>query len=79
MKESDWGFPGSTSAKEPTCQCRRHKEAQVQSLGREDLLEKEMTNHSSILEESHSQRSLAGYGPWDQELVMSEVTYHAYS
>ena len=34
----------------------------VQSLGGEDPLEKGMGNHSSILGESHGQRSLAGYG-----------------
>ena len=39
-------------------------ETQVQSLGQEDPLEKEMATHSSILEESHGQRSLAGYSPW---------------
>ena len=36
-------FPDSS--KEPTC----NQETQVQSLGREDPLEKEMTTHSSIL------------------------------
>ena len=37
----------------------------VQSLGWEDLLEKEMATHSSILAgKSHGQRSLAGYSPW---------------
>ena len=36
-------FPDSN--KEPTC----NQETQVQSLGREDPLEKEMTTHSSIL------------------------------
>ena len=41
------------------------KETQVQSLGWEDLLEKGMATHSSILaEEFHGQRSLAGYSPW---------------
>ena len=36
----------------------------VQSLGREDPLEKEMATHSSILAgESHGQRSLVGYSP----------------
>ena len=36
----------------------------VQSLGREDPLEKEMATHSSIpAGESHGQRSLAGYSP----------------
>ena len=35
------------------------RETRVQSLGQEDLLEKEMATHSSILTwESHGQRSL---------------------
>ena len=37
---------------------------QVQSLGWEDLLEEEMTTHSSILAwEIPGQRSLVGYSP----------------
>ena len=42
------------------------QETQVQSLGWEDPLEKEMTTHSSILVlgESQGQRNLAGYSPW---------------
>ena len=43
------GFPGSTSSKEHTCQCRRLQETWVQSLGQEDTLEEGMTTHSSIL------------------------------
>ena len=43
------GFSGGASGKEPTCRCRRHKEIQVQSLGREDPLEEGMATHSSIL------------------------------
>ena len=39
---------GGSSGKEPACQCRRH-ETWVQSLGREDPLEKEMATHSNIL------------------------------
>ena len=40
----------------------------VQSLGQEDPLEEEMATHSSILPgESHGQRSLAGYSPWDRK------------
>ena len=49
---------------------------QVQFLGREDALEKEMATHSSVLAwripwrripgESH-QRSLAGYSPWGRK------------
>ena len=37
------------SGKELSCQCRRHKERQVRSLGQEDPLEKEMAAHPSIL------------------------------
>ena len=38
------------------------QETWVQSLGQEDILEKEMTTHSSILSwRIHGQRSLEGY------------------
>ena len=43
-----WGFPGSTSGKEPACQCRRYKR-RVWSLGWGDPLEEGMATHSSIL------------------------------
>ena len=46
--KSLWGFPGGTSGKEPACQCRR-RETWVQSLGKEDPLEEEMANYSSML------------------------------
>ena len=37
----------------------------VQSLGQEDLLEKEMATHSSILaRKSHGWWNLVGYSPW---------------
>ena len=41
------------------------RETRVQSLGREDLLEKEMATH--LLGESHGQRSLVGYSPQSRE------------
>ena len=41
------------------------QETQVQSLGWEDALEKEMAAHSSILAwKTHVSQSLAGYHPW---------------
>ena len=41
------------------------QETQVQSLGQEDPLEKEMATHSVHLpEKSQGQRSLVGYSPW---------------
>ena len=44
------------------------QETQLQSLGQEDPLEKEMATHSNILAgESHGQRSLVGYSLWGQE------------
>ena len=40
-------------------------ETWVQSLAREDLLEKEMATHSSILSRKfHGWRSVVGYSPW---------------
>jgi len=40
-----WGFPGGSDGKESAAM----QESQVGSLGREDLLEKGMDIHSSIL------------------------------
>ena len=41
------------------------QEMQVQSLGQEDPLEKEMGTYSSILAgRYYGQRSLVGYSPW---------------
>ena len=57
-------------------------ETWVQSLGREEPLEKGMATHSSIqcscLENPHGQRSLVGYSPWDcKESDMIELTEQA--
>ena len=42
------------------------QEMQIQSLGREDPLEKEVENTAVFLPgKSHGQRSLVGYSPWD--------------
>ena len=50
------------------------QETQVQSLGREDPLEKSMATHSSILYggESHRQRSLVGYHQGGRESDTTE-------
>ena len=40
------GFLGGGSVKEPTCQCRRHKQMSVHSLSQE---EEGMATHSSVL------------------------------
>ena len=40
------------------------RETQVQSLGQEDTLKKEVATHASILAwRTHGQRNLAGYSP----------------
>ena len=45
------------------------QETWVRSLGWEDLLEKEMATHSSILAwKIHGQRSLEGYSPWGRSV-----------
>ena len=51
------------------------RETWVQSLNREDLLEKGMATHSSILPgKSHGQRSLVGYSPWSRKESDTTVT-----
>ena len=56
------GFPGGSVVKNPPAV----QEMEIWSLGREDLLEKEMATHSIILVHGkpHGQKNLAGYGPW---------------
>ena len=54
------------------------QETQVQSLGQEDPLEKEMATHSSILAwKIPWKRSLVGYTPWGcKELDTTERLTH---
>ena len=58
----DWNLsltvPSGAGAKEPACQCRRHKEMWVWSLGGEDPLEEGVAAHSSIF---------AWRAPWTEE------------
>ena len=52
------------------------QETWVRPLGREDPLEEKMATHSSsCLENSHGQRSLAGYSPWGRKKF--NMTEHA--
>ena len=58
------------------------QETQVQSLGQEDLLEKEMATHSSTLlpGKFHGRRSLAGCNPWGcEELDTTEQLHFHFS
>ena len=52
------------------------EETWIRPLGQEDLLEREMETHCSVLPgESHRQRSLAGYSAWSgEESDTTEVT-----
>ena len=59
------GFPGGTSGKEPSCQCRSTGDlgsipGLVRSLG---------GGHTPVFlpGESHQQKSLAGYSPWGRK------------
>ena len=56
------------------------QETWVRSLGEEDLLEKGMATHSSILAwRMHAQRRLVGYSPWDRnETDTIEATLHSH-
>ena len=56
------------------------RETQVQPLGRDDPLEKEMATHSSILpREFHGQRSQAGYSPWSRKELDITANKHAHA
>ena len=52
-------------------------ETQVQSLGGEDPLEKEMATHSSTLAgKSHGRRSVVGYIPWGRKELDTTEQFH---
>ena len=69
------GFPWWLSGK-VYATMQEIKEIQVQSLGQEDPLEKDMATHSNILvRRTPLQRSLVGYSPeGHKELDTTEVT-----
>ena len=55
------------------------QKTQVESLGREDPLEKEIATHSSILAWRIPQRNLTGHSPWAcKEWNMTEQLTHTY-
>ena len=81
-RRENWGFSSGASGKEPTCQCKRHKETQVQSLERGGRSPGEW--HSNPLQysclENPMDRSLVGYSPWGcTEWDMTEREYGLYS
>ena len=65
--KEDWASLVAQTVKNPPAM----QETQVQSLGREDPLEKELATHSSIrawrIPGKNGQRSLAGCSPRDRE------------
>ena len=63
-----WGFPGGTSGKEPTCQCRRHERYMFYPWVRKIPWRRAWQPTLVFLPgESHGQRSLAGYSPWGRK------------
>ena len=60
------GFPGVASGKEPACQCRRHKNCGFDPwVGKIPQRRKWKPTPVFLPGESHGQRRLAGYRPWD--------------
>ena len=74
-----WGFPGGSSGKESTCQCRRHKRHRFSPwVGKSPWRSAWQSTSVSLLGESHGQRSLMGYCTKGcKESDMTEVTQHA--
>ena len=69
-----WGFPGGTSGKEPTCQCRRNKRCGFDPwVGKIPWKKAWQPTPGFLPGESHGQRSLVGYSPKGcKELDMTE-------
>ena len=69
-----WGFPGGTSGKEPTCQCRRRKRCRFDPwVGKIPWRRRGQPTLVFLCGKSHGQRRLVGYSPWScKELNMTE-------
>ena len=62
------GFPGGTSSKEPTCQCRRRRKWGFDPWVRKIPCRKKWQPTPVFLPgESHRQRRLEGYKPWGRK------------
>ena len=75
-----WGFPGGTSGKEPTCLHRRRKRRRFHPwVGKTPW--RRAWQHTPVFlpEESHGQRSLAGYRPWGREESDTTEVTHAHT
>ena len=70
------GFLGGTSGKESGCQCRRYKRLGFDPWTRKIPWRRAQQLTPVFLpRESHGQRSLVGYSPWDcKQLDTTEVT-----
>ena len=71
-----WGFPGGTSGKEPTFQCKRHKRCGFSPwVGKIPLKRAWQPIPVFLPGESYGQGSLVGYSPLDhKELDTTEAT-----
>ena len=74
--ESLLGFPGGASGKEPACQKRWHKRLGFHLwVGKIPWRRAGQPTPVFLPGESHGQRKLAGYSPWDcKESDMTEAT-----
>ena len=62
------GFPGSARGKGPTCQCRRCKRCRFSPwFGKVPFRRAWHPTPVFLPGESHGQRTLAGYSPWDRK------------
>ena len=70
------GFPGGASGKEPCCKCRTHKRHGFKPLvGKIPWRRAWQPTPQLLPGESHGQRILAGYSPYDcTESDMTEAT-----
>ena len=70
------GFPGGAAYKEPSCQYKRYKRLEFDPWVRKISRRREWHLSPVFLpEESHGQRNLESYSPWDhKESDMTEVT-----
>ena len=75
------GFPGGANGEEPACQCRRHKTCGFDPwVGKIPWRRTLQSTPVFLPGESHGQRSLVGYSPYDcKEADTTEMILHTHT
>ena len=80
VQGSDWEFPGSTSGKKPTCQCRRHRRGRLSPwVGKTPWRRAWQLTPVFLPGESHGPKNLAGYSLGKSQTQLKRLSRHTWN